>query len=206
MYAVPYVILMRIHQAAIAARRRSRTWHYLAWSALAGVVASLMIAMGISFIVLLAIAGLWWLAVPFTGFMVLPVIASTITRHVFVPRGWTRIAYYGGACSRPGDDATAYGLCTAAWAFAHRPSPSSEAWLIARREARMPLGDAEVVLTALVAAGRGDLDTARQLLRSTTMLVEDHPAVRELAGEWLAVDAAERGAWSELADDAAPSR
>jgi hypothetical protein len=36
------------------------------------------------------------------------------------------------------------------------------------------------------------------MLRSVAMLVEDHPAVRELAGEWLAVDAAERGAWREL--------
>jgi hypothetical protein len=34
------------------------------------------------------------------------------------------------------------------------------------------------------------------------MIVENHPAVRELAGEWLACDAAERGAWAELAGPA----
>jgi hypothetical protein len=33
-------------------------------------------------------------------------------------------------------------------------------------------------------------------------MVEDHPLVREVAGEWLAVDAAERGAWAELHADA----
>jgi hypothetical protein len=163
-------------------------------------LASIMIAIGMSFVILLWFADLWWLGLPFTLFMVMPLIASPLTRHVFVPLGWTRVAYYGGLWCRPGDDATAYGLCTAAWAFAHKPAPEAEIWLAARREKRMPLGDAEVVLTAFVAAGRGDVETARLLLRSVAMLVEDHPAVRELAGEWLAVDAAERGAWSELAE------
>ncbi|MEO8699620.1 MAG: hypothetical protein ABI867_06230 [Kofleriaceae bacterium] len=198
MYALPYVILMRLHMAAISARRRSRTWHYLAWSALAGLLASLLIAIGVSFVVLLWYGGMWWLGLPFTLFMVMPLIASPITRHILVPLGWVRVAYYGGLWCRPGDDATAYGLCTAAWAFMHKPSSKAEVWLAARREARMPLGDAEVVLTAFIAAGRGDSDTARLLLRSVAMLVEDHPAVRELAGEWLAVDAVERGAWTDL--------
>ncbi|MBS1120980.1 MAG: hypothetical protein H6Q90_3208 [Deltaproteobacteria bacterium] len=206
MYALPYVILMRVHQAAITARRRSRSWHYLAWSAVAGVLASLMIALGASIVLLLWGVGLWWFSIPMAGFMILPVIASPLARHLFVPLGWHRVGYYAGLLSRPGDDAPAYGLCVAAWAFAHRPSPAAEAWIARRRDARKPLGDGEVVVTALVAAGRGDADTARPLLRSVAMLIEDHPAVRELAGEWLATDAAERGAWSELASDALAAR
>src|ERR1043166_9196099 len=42
--------------------------------------------------------------------------------------------------------------------------------------------------------------SARGHLRS------DHAAVRELAGEWLACDAAERGAWSELVEHASGAR
>lgn len=58
-------------------------------------------------------------------------------------------------------------------------------------------GDAEVVATALLTA-RAQPEVTRELLRSTRELAELHPAVRELAGEWLAVDAVERGAWDEL--------
>src|SRR5690606_25438756 len=97
-------------------------------------------------------------------------------------------------------------LCGAAWAHAVKPTPAGEAWLITRRNKRVPLGDAEIIVTALLAAARGDADTARQLLRSTAEMVENHPLVRELAGEWLAVDAAERGAWAELYADAIAAR
>ena len=74
-------------------------------------------------------------------------------------------------------------------ALARKPTPEGEAWIAARRDKRVPLGDAEIIVTALLAAGRGDADTARQLMRSTAEMVENHPLVRELAGEWLAVDA-----------------
>src|SRR6185436_9051160 len=47
---------------------------------------------------------------------------------------------------------------------------------------------------------------ARQLMRSTAEMVENHPLVREVAGEWLAVDAAERGAWTELHGDSVAAR
>jgi hypothetical protein len=196
------LILFRIHRAAIEARRKSRTWHYLAWSVLAGLLAGAMIAFGVSMFTVFWIINLWWIAIPLGVVMVIPVLLPPIVRHVLVPLGWTRIAYWAGRFSRPGQDAPAYGACCAAWAFSCDPAPSAEAWLAQRREARIPLGDAEVVVTALVSAGRGDAETCRQLLRSVAMLVEDHPAVREIAGEWLAADAAERGAWHELYDTA----
>src|SRR5690606_31463809 len=97
-------------------------------------------------------------------------------------------------------------LCGAAWAHAMKPTPAGEAWLAARRDKRIPLGDAEIIVTALLASARGDADTTRQLLRSTAEMVENHPLVRELAGEWLAVDAAERGAWAELYEDSIAAR
>jgi hypothetical protein len=131
------------------------------------------------------------------------VIAESLVRFVFVPGGHHRLAYYTGQYSRPGADPPAYALCVSAWAAA---GPSAIAWVSARREARRPLGDAEVAATAFLAAARGDDTTARALLRSLAMLVEDHPAVRELAGEWLACDAAERAAWNELMGDAARGR
>lgn len=198
MYAAPYFILFRIHRAALEARRKCRTWHYLLWSVLAGIVAGAMIAFGVTLVTAFWLVGLWWLAIPLGVVMVLPVVLPPLIRHALVPLGLTRVSYWAARFSRPGTDAPAYGACCAAWAFAHAPTPAAEAWLAQQREARIPLGDAEVVVTALMAAGKGDADTCRMLLRSVAMLVEDHPAVRELAGEWLAVDCAERGAWREL--------
>ena len=202
MYAAPYWVVYKVHQAAIDARRRSRTGMYLAWSAAAGALAAIMIAFGVSMFLMFWIVGLWWAALPLGGVMILPVVAPLVVRHILVPLGWCRPAYWAARFSRPGADAPAYGLAAAGWSFAHDPSPTAEVWLAARREARIPMGDAEVVMTAFVAAGRGDADTARLLLRSVAMLVENHPSVRELAGEWLAVDAAERGAWRELHETA----
>ncbi|MDQ3296834.1 MAG: hypothetical protein M3619_09630, partial [Myxococcota bacterium] len=170
MYAIPYLLFARLHQAAIAARRRSRTWHYLAWSALAGVLAAAMLAVGLTFMLLLWRVELWPLALVVFAIMIAPVVAGMLTRHVFVPLGWLRFAFYGGLASRPGADGEAFGLCCAAWAFSHKPTGKGESWLAAHRELRRPLGDGEVVVTALIAAGRGDADTARLLLRSLDML------------------------------------
>ena len=150
--------------------------------------------------------GMWWVALILAALFVAPVVMGPLARHVIVPLGWHRAAYWAGVSARPGNDAMAYGLCLAAWAYARRPTPTAEDWIAKRRDRRTPLGDAEVVVTALVAIGKGDAAIARNLLRSVALLVEDHPAVRELAGEWLAVDAGERGAWFELHADAAAAR
>jgi hypothetical protein len=203
MYALPYLFLQRIRQAAINARRRARTGHYLAWSVLAGVANAAMLVLGTAFAVLLWSMSLWWLALLMVAVLVVPVIADTLVRFVFVPGGHHRLAFHAGLWSRPGADPPAYALCVAAWAAT---SGEAIAWVCAKREARKPLGDGEVAATAFLAAARGDDITARELLRSLVMLVEDHPAVRELAGEWLACDAAERAAWGELIEDAAQAR
>lgn len=205
MYGLPFLLLYRLHRAAIDARRKHRTWRYLAWSAVAAVTTSILLVVSALAVFVLVRAGLWWLALLFAGFAVLPIAGAALIRHVLVPSGAYRAAYYTGLVSRPGKDPRAYAMCVAAWAHAcARPGKGGdgEVWITARRDARIPLGDAEVAVTGLLAAARGEFDSARALLRSVHMLAEDHPAVRELCGEWLACDAAERGAWRELADDA----
>jgi hypothetical protein len=199
--ALPYLVLQWLRQAAINARRRDRTGRYLVWSALAGLASAAMLVLAAAFASLLWWAGLWYLALAMVAVLIVPVVAGPLIRTVLVPAGWHRLAFHAAQYSRPGTDPVAYALCVAAWASR---TPSAAAWVEAQRDARgRPLGDAEIAATALLAAGRGDVATARELLRSLAMIVENHPAVRELAGEWLACDAAERGAWDELVATAA---
>jgi hypothetical protein len=202
-YALPYLLLQRLRQAAINARRRDRTGRYIAWSVVAGLANAASLTIAAAFTLLLWGAGLWWLALAILAFLALPVLGESLVRRVFVPAGQHRLAFHAGLLSRPGSDPVAYALCAAAWAST---GGTAIAWVERRRDARKPLGDAEVTATAFLAATRGDTATARELLRSNAMIVENHPAVRELAGEWLACDAAERGAWDELVDDAAAAR
>jgi hypothetical protein len=202
-YALPYLVLSWLRQAAINARRRDRTGRYLTWSVLAGVANATMLVLATAFVVLLWSVSLWWLALAMLGVLVVPVVAETLLRFVFVPAGTHRLAYYAALYSRPGTDPAAYALCAAAWASA---GGAAIAWVEARRDTRRPLGDAEIAATAFLAAARGDANAARELVRSLAMMIEVHPAVRELAGEWLACDAAARAAWNDLSDDAARAR
>ncbi|MEO6772407.1 MAG: hypothetical protein ABI467_05220 [Kofleriaceae bacterium] len=205
MYALPFIVFMRLHRAALDARRKDRTWKFLGWSAVSGVIAALLIGCLLFATVVLFATGLWWLAIPLVALFAIPVAGSLITRHALVPLGLYKTAFWVGHFTSI-EDSDAMALVFAAWALSHRPSTAGEVWIAARRDRRRPLGDAEVVTTALLASARGDAAGARQLMRSTLDLVEVHPAVRELAGEWLACDDAERGAWHELAADAAAAR
>ncbi len=202
-FALPYMLLIRAHRAALDARRRDRTWRFLAWSVVAGACASLLVAIALVLAYALWRVGLWPLAIAMVALFVEPVLHGLLLRHLLVPLGWYRAAFWTAhfATMR---DSDAYGLVCAAWAHSTRPTPSGEAWIAARRDRRRPLGDAEIATTALLAAARGDVDTARALLRSLEQIVEVHAEVRELAGEWLACDCAERGAWSELVATVAP--
>lgn len=201
MYALPFLLLFKLQRMAIDARRKRRTWHFLLWSGVSALTTSLLIATVLFVTYICFYAGVWWVGIGMLVFALTPLVGGWLVRHVFVRLGAYRGAYYLAFLSRPGKDPRAYAMCVAAWALAYDRSGRGEAWVTAKRDARVPLGDAEVIATALVAAARGDIDIARPLMRSTLMLVEDHPFIRELAGEWLACDAAERGAWKEIADD-----
>lgn len=201
MYAAPYILLIRLHRAALDARRTDRTWRYYAYSLLAGVLASILVIGAVMAALMMVRIGWWWLAIVLLGFFAAPPLQPVLTRHILAPLGMVRTSYWLAHFVSM-DDSDAYGLCCAAWVYSHKPTERGEAWITAKRDKRIPLGDSEIIVTALLAAGRGDADTTRQLIRSTQSMVENHPLVRELAGEWLAVDAAERAAWSELYDDA----
>ncbi len=205
MLALPYIVLFRLQRLALDARRRDRTWHYLAWSVLAGLLAALLLVVLAGTVLVLVSVDLWWLAVLLVTVAGVPLVQQQLMRHIVVPRGWHRFAFWLGHVGTA-RDSDADALAFSAWAQLRAPSPAGEVWIAARRDRRKPLGDAEIVTTALLAAGRGDAETCRRLLRSTLDIVEHHPLVRELAGEWLACDAAERGAWDELAADAAAAR
>ena len=205
MYALPFMLFMRLHRYALNARRRDRTWRYLAWSAVSGVLAAMLIACLLFATSVLFAIGAWWLAIPLLVLFSVPVAQGPLVRSVAVPLGWYRVAFWIGHFSSI-DDSDAYGMVCAAWAHSRKPTPAGEAWIAALRDKRKPLGDAEVVATALLVSAHGDAEGARQLMRSVLDLVEVHPTVREIAGEWLACDAAERGDWRELAADAAAAR
>jgi hypothetical protein len=205
MYALPFLLMTRLHRAALNARRKDRTWKFLGWSAISGLLAAILIGCLLFATVVLFATGLWWLGIPLLALFAIPVAGSIITRHALVPLGMYKTAFWVGHFTSV-EDSDAMALVFSAWALSHRPSTAGEVWIAARRDRRRPLGDAEVVTTALLASARGDAATARQLMRSSLDIVEVHPAVRELAGEWLACDAAERGAWQELAADASAAR
>jgi hypothetical protein len=205
MYALPYILIIRLHRLALDARRRHRSWRYYAYSLAAGVLAALLTSVAAFAAWAMFYTRFWYLGVAMITFFVLPPLHPIISRRILVPLGLVRTSFWFAHFISM-DDSDAYGLCCATWAHSIKPTPAGEAWLTARRDKRVPLGDAEIIVTALLAAARGDADTTRQLMRSTAEMVENHALARELAGEWLAVDAAARGAWQELHADAAAAR
>lgn len=205
MYALPYILIIRLHRAALDARRRDRSWRYYAYSAVAGLLAGLLTSIAALAAWAMFYVGLWYLAIAMIVLFVLPPLQPVISRRILVPLGLVRTSFWFAHFVSM-DDSDAFGLCCAAWAHSVKPTPAGEVWITARRDKRVPLGDAEIIVTALLAAARGDADTARQLMRSTAEMVENHPLVRELAGEWLAVDAVQRFAWAELYQDAIAAR
>lgn len=134
------------------------------------------------------------------GVLLLSILVALWLPHwlielVAVPRGWPRVARVLGWADPRGDDR--WRVLVEARAVARAGSPAAD---VERLLARLPtrLDGLGVVAHALVAAGRGDRDDARGLLRSALELPGTDPASLEIAGEWLAIDAAERGAWDEL--------
>jgi hypothetical protein len=205
LYALPYLAFMRLHRLALDARRRDRSWRYYLYSAAAGVLAAILAVVALVSAWALWTTVWWPLSIFMFVLFVTPPLQPVLSRRIFVPLGMVRTAFWAGHFVTM-DDSDAYGLCCAAWAHSRKPTPKGEAWITTRRDKRIPLGDSEIVVTALLVAARGDAETARQLMRSTAFMVENHPLVRELAGEWLAVDAAHRRAWAELHGDAVSAR
>jgi hypothetical protein len=194
-----FALLAQAHRRAIEARRAGRRAAHLAWSAAA---AASLCAGGAGLLGLIAMfvhVGWWWLALPLGYAALVPLFAAPVAEHVAAPLGAPRLAAWMGARALvSGGDPDAPALVWAARAAACRPSERAIAWVEAARARRGRVGDAEVVATGLCAAARGDREGARALIESVELVAELHPAVRELAGEWLAADDAARGAWGAI--------
>ncbi|HTJ43351.1 MAG TPA: hypothetical protein VL463_14700 [Kofleriaceae bacterium] len=199
-----YALLVAGHRRAVEARRAGRRSAYLAWSAAAALLATIAGVVILGMVGLFVHVGWWWAAIPLAYLAMVPLFAHPIAEQVASRMGAPRLAYFlGKRAIASGGEPEAVALVWAARAVACRPSDETIAWVIAARDKRGRIGDAEVVATGLVMAARGDRDGARAMIESAAELAELHPAVRELAGEWLAADDAERGAWTRILDRAA---
>ncbi|WP_152621869.1 hypothetical protein [Archangium violaceum] len=150
------------------------------------------------------LAGVWFFA-PFTLLGIALCFPWTVARHVFIPLGWPRWAsrFSYLAMMSWGSDARGGQALAAAWALlrARNPSAEARAYVEAKLEAAdSPLRGAGIVAHGLMAASRGDLETARVLCRSVSLLdrrVAPRLA-RKLALEWCLADAAAHGRWREV--------
>jgi hypothetical protein len=198
-------IMLGAHRRALGARRRGRRTAYLAWSAVAAITAALAIAAVAALCLVFVEAGWWW-AVPPTAWLGLaPTVGWVVAERICVPRGWVRPAHaLVRHAHHAGGDPGGAALVAAARALAHQAAPRAAdvAYLDATAARRGRVGDAEIAAGAALAWGRGDRAAARALFESLADLAEHHPAVREIAGEWLAADDAERGAWRRILERA----
>ncbi|HEX5753232.1 MAG TPA: hypothetical protein VFZ09_43935 [Archangium sp.] len=150
------------------------------------------------------VVGMWFLGpvIPLGIAMCFP---WTVARHVFIPLGWPRWASRFGylAMASWGSDARGGVALAAVWALlrARNPSPEDRAWVDKKlEEADSPLRGAGIAAHGLMAASRGDLETARVLCRSVSLLDKRVAPrlARKLALEWCLADAAAHGRWREV--------
>ncbi|HYO55157.1 hypothetical protein [Archangium sp.] len=150
--------------------------------------------------------GVWWCAPLFPLGLVL-CFPWTTARSVFIPLGWPRAAYRFGtlAMASWGSDHLGGQALAGVWALlrARNPSPEDRAWVETRLENTcVPMRGAAIVAHGLLAASRGDLETARTLCRSVGLLdgkVAPRLA-RKLALEWSLADAAAHGRWRDVVE------
>jgi len=198
-------LLLTLRRRALIERRKGRSARFVVWSMLSGVLLAISAAWIAAFFYTLIAVGLWWLGIVFALLVFYSYFPWAAARSIAIPLGRPRLAYYLAAESRDvGEDRIGAGLVAAAWALCRQRAPSLDdaAWIDARRDAGGRLGDTRVVATALSLAARGDRDAARTLLESVALLPEVTPWARELAGEWLAADDAERGCWRRILERA----
>lgn len=143
------------------------------------------------------------LGAPITALVLVALIAWLVVPHwlieaVAIPRGWHRAAWHLARFDPRADARTGPSLVAARAAARAGAPPAAVAWITGRLPAR--LDGAGIVVHALLAHGAGDRADARRLLHSLTALQAPGVDATLTASEWLALDAAERGAWRELVD------
>ena len=126
-YAPLYLGLGRLQRAALDARRRDRSWHYLVWSAVHALALSIMLGLVLSLSLVHCTVGVGWIALGFGGLFVVPAFAGAIARTILVPLGAYRAAYSAGVVNRRSQEAAADGLSGSAWAVASPPAATRSA-------------------------------------------------------------------------------
>jgi hypothetical protein len=150
--------------------------------------------------------GEWWRAPFVLGGLAL-CFPWTTTRWVFIPLGWPRVAYYFGYLTAWswGADPKGGRVLAAAWALLRARTPSAryrtqlEQYL---ENTCIPKRGAALVASGLLAASRGDLETARLLCRGMTHLARKIAPrlARKIALEWSLADAAAHGQWRDVVE------
>jgi hypothetical protein len=150
------------------------------------------------------LAGLWWCAPLLLGGLVLS-FPWTTARWVFIPLGWPRAASRFGtlAMASWGTDRFGGRALAAAWALlrSRNPSPEYQTWVREQLENTcIPLRGAAIAAHGLLAASHGNLETARSLCHSVSLLDQRVAPrlTRKLALEWSLADAAAHGRWREV--------
>jgi len=148
---------------------------------------------------------MWWPLFAMVCMAVPLVHPWLVVRGLFIPLGLARAAV---RVSRLGGhpwfrDPVGGAVLAGVLAALHRGKhdPALARWLRARL-AEDRIGGAGIVALGLLAAESGDRETARVVLGSLDEIEPDicPPLARTIALDWLAADAARRGAWAELVD------
>ena len=131
-------------------------------------------------------------------------------RHVFVPLGMPRAAYFTVAALPDWAwmrDPRGGAVLAGAWALLRqrRPDATRADWLerkLSSATDHKALAGAGVAASGLLAAARGDLEGARAILTSVRLVdpKATPKAARRIALDWLLADAASRGHWKAVAD------
>lgn len=192
--AIFWLFLTPVIRRAMAGRRSPSDAFVSMW---------LVLAMGTSLFGLMTAVGVRW-AIPFFGLGVVLLAPWVVARNVFIPLGMSRAARVLSGLSgwTWAEDRAGGALVAGAWAVLRQKAPSRArmAELERLRDDHGRLTAANVLATGLLAAARGDLASARRLLESVDEIGAQTTAntVHALAREWLVVDAAERGLWTDV--------
>ena len=131
-------------------------------------------------------------------------IPSLFRRLVSEPLGWVKISYYLGRLSlfafRQEPAGGSHFSAMNAWRNQRKPSEADRLWLMGKINRKSHIGAATIVAAVFVSEQYPDKDRVRkQLLALRFSCISGIPAeVLRFVLNWLALDSAERGEWSNI--------
>jgi hypothetical protein len=199
-YMMAVLLLIRVVHAAMsqgkAQAKGTLRPALLMWMVLVPITISLT---------LVVIAGGWAFSPLLVAALVL-MFPWSIARRLLVPLGLSKAAAYVARLPSIsfGEDAAGASALAGAWALLRKRSRTDEelTWVTDRIAKLSPTRGAGLAASGLLAAARGDLESARIAMggvRALDRSVCPAPARRAASG-FLASDAAARGAWAEIAE------